>query len=154
MRLLLRKYIPSLGNIGDIVEVKAGHGRNYLIPEGYAVPVTVENLRRIEIEKLSLVKLEQERRAAIDIIASEIQRNSVTIKQRANENGELYGSVNERMISEAYAKLDIEFDYRCVVLTEAIRSIGTFNAEIHLDKDMGIVANAKVIVMEEKDKKA
>jgi large subunit ribosomal protein L9 len=154
MRLLLRRHIPKLGTIGDIVEVKAGHGRNYLIPEGIAVPVTVENLRQIEIEKLSLVKVEQERCAALDVIASEIQRNSITIKQRANDNGELYGSVNERMISESYAKLDIEFDYRCVVLVEAIKSIGTFNAEIHLDKERNILANAKIIVMEEKEKKA
>jgi large subunit ribosomal protein L9 len=150
MRLLLRRHIPTLGQIGDIVEVKNGHGRNYLIPEGIAVPVTVENLRQIEIEKLTLVKLEQDRRSALDVIGAEIQRNSVTIKQRANENAQLFGSVTERMIAEAYAKLDIEFDYRFVVLTEAIKTLGTFNAEVHLDKEMGIVANAKVIVMEEK----
>lgn len=150
MRLLLRRHIPKLGNIGDVVEVKNGYGRNYLIPEGIAVPVTVENLRRIEIEKLSLAKLEAERRAALEVIATEIQRNSVTIKMRAQDEGELYGSVSERMVAESYAKLDIEFDHKCVVLSTPIKELGTYNAEVHLDREMGIVANAKIIVMEER----
>lgn len=150
MRLLLRRNVAKLGKIGEIVDVKNGYGRNYLIPEGLAVPVTVDNLRRIELEKLSILKLEEERRAALEVLASEIQRNSVTIKMRATDAGELYGSVNERMISEAYAKLEIEFDHKCVVLNETIKEIGVYNAEIHLDRDMGIMANAKIHVMEER----
>lgn len=146
MRLLLRRYVKTLGNIGDIVEVKKGYGRNYLIPKGIAVPVTVENLRRIEIEKLTLAKLEEERRGAFEIIAREIQRNSVTIKVNAKENGELYGSVNERMIAEAYHKLDIDFHYKCVLLEEAIKSIGDYSAEIVLDRELEIRAQAKIIV--------
>lgn len=149
MRLLLRRHVKKLGNIGDIVEVKAGYGRNYLIPEGYAVPVTVENLRTIEIEKLSLAKLETERRSALDIVAQEIQRNSVTIKAQADADGNLYGSVSERMIAEAYNKLDIEFDYKCVILHDAIKSVGDYNAEILLDKDLEISAQAKIIVAAE-----
>ena len=153
MRLLLRRRVPSLGNIGDIVDVKKGYGRNYLIPHGKAVPVTVENLRSIELEKLSLAKLEQERRAAVEIIATELQRNSVTIKMRAKDDGELYGSVTDRMISEAYARLDIEFDHRCVGIDEPIRTVGTHNAKVQLDRDLDIVVNAKIIVVEEKEKK-
>lgn len=153
MRLLLRRHVRDLGTIGEIVDVKAGYGRNYLIPEGIAVPVTVENLRQIELEKLSLVKLENERRAALDIIGAEIQRNSVTIKMRAQDTGELYGSVTERMISDAYAKLDIEFDHKGVELAEPIKELGTYNAVVHLDRDMEITANAKIIIMEEKDRK-
>lgn len=149
MRLLLRRHVKSLGNIGDIVDVKNGYGRNYLIPHGYAVPVTVDNLRQIEIEKLNLARMEQEKRAAYEILAREIQRNSVTIKMRATETGELYGSVSERMISDAYKKLNIDFDYKCVQLEETIKNVGDYNAAIVLDKDLDIRCHAKIIVVEE-----
>jgi len=150
MRLLLRKHLPKLGTIGEIVDVKPGYGRNFLIPGGYALPVTSDNLRRIELERLSLARMESERSAAFDIIAKEIQRNSVTIRARVQEDDEsLYGSINERMISEAYGRLDIEFDYRVIVLEEPIKKLGTYNAEVRLHRN--ITAYAKVIVMPERD---
>ena len=85
MKLLLQRNIEKLGNIGDIVEVAAGYGRNYLLPQGLAVEVTADNVNRVEGMRRRLIALEQETKEKFEVLAKEIEKASCTVVTNASE---------------------------------------------------------------------
>ena len=89
MKLLLQRNIEKLGNIGDIVEVAAGYGRNYLLPQGFAVEVTADNVNRFEGMRRRLIALEQETKEKFEVLAKEIEKASCTVVTNASEEGHL-----------------------------------------------------------------
>src|SRR5438477_4719752 len=102
MRLLLRETVDQLGTIGDIVEVKDGYGRNYLLPKGIAVAVTPENIRRLDLKKGELLAIEAKKRDEMVKLAELIKSKSVTIQAKAaGDEGKLYGSVTTQSIADA-----------------------------------------------------
>src|SRR6201993_4589430 len=101
MQLVLTEDVPNLGRQGDLVEVKPGYGRNYLLPNSLATVPTEHNLRLLDRYKERVAKAREAKIADLKVLAEQIQRVSVTIESNANEEGHLYGSVGAPEVSKA-----------------------------------------------------
>ena len=138
MELILKENVPGLGYKDDIVEVKNGYGRNYLIPQGKAViaspsakKVLAENLKQ-RAHKLAKIKADAEELAA-KLGAIE----SITIATKVSATGAIYGSVNSLHISEALAKLGFEVDRKSIVVKE-VKEVGSYSATVKLHKEVSV----------------
>src|SRR5437588_12241792 len=108
MQLVLTEDVPNLGRQGDLVEVKGGYGRNYLLPRGLATVPTAHNLRLLERYKQRVVQAREARIADLKVLAAQIGASTVTIEANANEEGHLYGSVGAPEISKALKAKNID----------------------------------------------
>lgn len=148
VKVLLRENVEKLGRIGDVVEVRPGYARNYLLPYGVALDVTPENVRRMEKEKARLLVLEEQRKADLSVVAARLAEASVTIVVQANEEGHLYGSVSPRQVAHALEEQGFPVEARMVVLEHPIKELGVVrDVEIHLHPE--VVARIAVFVVEE-----
>jgi large subunit ribosomal protein L9 len=145
MDLILLEKVQNLGDLGDLVKVKSGYGRNYLVPQGMAAPATKENLaqfeaRRAELEAAAKDKLgqAQARHAGLDELAVEITAN-------ASEEGSLYGSIGPREIANAVSALGHELEKSEVIMGEGpLRHVGEFDVLVQLHSD--VEATLKVTI--------
>jgi large subunit ribosomal protein L9 len=146
MKLILRKTLETLGNQGDIIDVKPGHARNYLIPQGLAFKASDANLRRLEDEdaraeeKAKHDYLEARRRA------SQIEGKLLVFHVRAGEDGKLFGSVTNADVADQLnqAGLDFEVDRRTVELEEPLKTLGTFSVAILLHSQVDVAVSVQV----------
>ena len=145
MKLLLQRNIEKLGNIGDIVEVAAGYGRNYLLPQGLAVEVTADNVNRFEGMRRRLIALEQETKEKFEVLAKEIEKASCTVVTNASEEGHLYGSVSARDIAAQFAAEDIEVEPKSILLPEPIKELGIYMVRVRLHPDVECEAKVWVV---------
>lgn len=139
MKLILKKAVPNLGEVGEVVSVKAGYGRNYLLPQGFAYEASEANVRRLEEDRKRAEErsrrdyLEARRRAA------QFAGLSLTFKARAGEDGKLFGSVTNADIADranGTGRLDFELDKRAVVLEEPLKALGSFEVKVHLHAEV------------------
>jgi len=145
MELILLEKIQNLGDLGDKVKVKPGYGRNYLMPQGKAVPATEENIARFEARRAELEKAAKERVVAAQGRSAALAGVVVTFTVNASEEGKLYGSVGPREISEALAEMGYEVSKSEVIMGEGpIRNTGEFEVSLHLHAD--IETQIKVVV--------
>ncbi len=143
MKLILKHTIDTLGEEGDIVKVKEGYGRNYLIPHGKAVLATDANITALEKERATIEDRKLSLRSDAEALAKRIAAITVTIAQRAGEENRLFGSVTSSDIAQKMAAAGIEIDKKKIVLDEPIKTIGTrmvpiklgyhFNAEVKVE---------------------
>lgn len=131
--LILIQNVEHLGQVGDIVKVADGYARNFLLPRGFAQPVTKSALRKVEAIKLKLQAEYEENVNIAKALAAKIGETSVTISMEANEDEKLFGSVTSRMIAdEVKAQSGIEVETSCIMLDEPIRTLGRFTVEVAL----------------------
>lgn len=150
MKVILRKDIENLGRMGDVVTVKDGYARNYLIPRGYAYYASEGAIRAIEIEKKRQIKRIEQERAKAQAFAQELSQVQLTIPMKVGEEGRLYGSVTPLIISEYLLnEHKIEIDKKQILLDEPIKSLGVFDVKIKLFQD--IYATIKVWVINEEE---
>ena len=147
MKLILRADVENLGVLGDIVEVKAGYGRNYLVPQGLAMVATPSNLKVFELERKKLDAKMEEVRGAAQSLAEKLEAAEVSIEVRVGENDKLYGSVTATNIADALAELGLEVDRRRILLDAPIRVLGDYTVRVRLHA--GVVAEVNVIVKAE-----
>ena len=138
MKLVLRETVDQLGTIGDIVNVKAGYARNFLIPQGKAVPVTTENLRQLESDKKRLLAEEAERKKTLTDHAEKIKEFSLTIPMSANEEGVLYGAVTAQIIADGFTQEGIPVEARTVLLDKPIKELGVYAVTVRLHADIEV----------------
>lgn len=136
MKVMLKKHVAKLGTIGDVVEVKPGYARNYLLPLGLAVEPTEANIRAIEVEKLRFQEEAAKDREAQDARAAAIRGKEITISARANEEGQLYGSIGPAQIAAALAAEDVFVDPEHIVLDEPIRKLDKYDVMVRFAKDI------------------
>jgi large subunit ribosomal protein L9 len=148
MELLLKQNIEHVGRIGDVVKVKPGYARNYLLPRGLAVMVTKSNVVEIERARAQALVEEQARIASLKELATKIGEASVTIEGRANAEGHLFGSVTGPQIAAALRQKGIAIDDKQVRLEQALKEIGVFDVIVHLHPT--IDATVKVWVVQQK----
>lgn len=136
MKLILKETVNGLGYKDDIVEVKSGYGRNYLIPQGKAViaspsalKVLAENQRQ-RAHKLAQIKADAE------ALAASLEGVSLTIGAKASSNGTIFGSVNAIQIAEALEKLGFNVDRKIIVLKDAVKELGNYTAMLNLHKEV------------------
>lgn len=145
MQLLLVDDVPHLGRAGDIVEVRPGYGRNYLIPRGLATYVTPDNLRRLERHKQRIEELRQARIADLKSLAARLRDLTITIEATANEEGKLYGSVGPEEISRALKAQGYAVEPEQVRMEGPIKQLALYAVKLHLGYD--IESEVKVLVI-------
>lgn len=144
MKLILREDVDNLGRLGDIVQVKPGYGRNYLIPKGMAMPATAGNLKVFETERKKLQQRMDAVRTDAQSLADRLNAAQVEILVRVGDAGKLYGSVTSAMIADNLEAQGIEIDRRKIVLEEPIRSLGYYDVEVKLHSDVEASVRVKV----------
>ncbi|MFZ5764560.1 MAG: 50S ribosomal protein L9 [Thermodesulfobacteriota bacterium] len=124
MELILKETIDTLGQEGDIVKVKPGYGRNYLMPQGKAVLASKANRAILEQEMSAIRARKEQERQAAEELSKKIAGATVVIEQRVGEENKLYGSVTSADIAEKLAEIGIVIDKRKIVLDEPIKTLG------------------------------
>ena len=142
MKVILRKDFEALGQIGDIVDVKEGYARNFLIPRKIAYTALTGNLRALEEEKLNLARKSEHELHAAETLAADLEKVSVTIPVQVGEEDKIFGSVTNQMISEALSEKDYEIDKRKIEIEEPIKTLGIYSVNLKLHKNI----NAKIKV--------
>ncbi len=143
MKVILLKDMENLGKVGQVVNVKDGYARNYLIPQGIALPATDSNVRKVRHEINSLKKKAERQLEKFKELAQKLSTVRLTIKHEAGEEGKLFGSVTASQIEKAlHAAGFEEIERRQIVLEKPIRETGSHEVKIHLFKDI----DATVIV--------
>ncbi len=148
MDVILLEKVRNLGNLGDKVAVKAGYGRNFLIPQGKAVPATKSNVEAFEARRAELEKQATEALAAAQARAEKLEGLTVTITGNAGDEGKLFGSIGTADIADAVTAAGVELSKAEVRMPEgAIRAIGEYDVAVHLHVDVD--ATVKVVVAAE-----
>ena len=151
MKVLLQKNVSKLGKIGEIVEVKPGYARNYLIPHGIAMEPTRENLRAIEIDKQRYLEELAKQRKSLEAQIAVVAGKEVTIPARANKEGQLYGSVGPAQIVAALAAENIFIDPENIVLDEQIRRLDRYEITIRFAEDITTTIHVWIVPISEQD---
>ncbi len=146
MQLILTEDVPKLGEMGDIVKVAPGFGRNYLVPQGMAIPATVGNKKELDHQLAIIERKKVKERAAAQGILNELNGVSITITQRVSEGDSLFGSVGAREIANILSQQSgKEIMRKQVMLETGISSIGIYKVPIKLAS--GVFAHIKVWVV-------
>ena len=147
MDVILTENVKGLGNIGEVVKVKPGYGRNYLVPQGLAVEANEGNLKELEHHKRQLArKAEKLSQEAADVKAR-IEAVECSFVHKASEEGKLFGSVTSMEIADALAAKGIEVDRRKILLEQPIKNLGEHDIDIRLNA--GVNATVKILVTSE-----
>lgn len=147
MKVILKETIPSLGELGAVVEVSRGYARNYLIPQGKALEATPGNLALFEQQRAKLQRLQEKEKRAAQELAQRLSGTVVTLAQRVGEQERLYGSVTAAMVAEALNALGFEVDKKQVELAEPIKQLGSYDVMVRLAA--GVKAAIRVDVVPE-----
>jgi large subunit ribosomal protein L9 len=148
MELILKKTVDTLGEEGDIVKVKPGYGRNYLIPKKMAVLANKANLALLEQEKAVIETRREKQRQEAETLSKKISGSSITIQHRAGEEEKLFGSVTAADIAEKLAELDIQVDKKNVLLTEQIKTLGEVIVPIKVGYQMTSDITVTIVPLE------
>lgn len=147
MKVILRKDSEKLGHIGDVVTVKDGYARNYLLPHGIAYEATDGNLRQLEEERKQQKRHEEKEHRLAEHLATQLEKISVTIKMKVGEEDRLFGSVTAQMIADALAEKEIALDKRHIELEEPLKSLGIYDVPVKLAG--GVNSKIKVWIVRE-----
>jgi large subunit ribosomal protein L9 len=134
--VLLREDVDNLGARGEIVKVKAGYARNYLLPRKLGVEATPGNVRRIEAERGALLKKEARERGTAEAQSAQMKDLRLNFERKVGEHGMLYGSVTSMHIADALKEKGYEIDRRRVHLPEPIKETGEFTVAVRLHRDV------------------
>ena len=137
-KVLLREDIDDLGARGEVVRVKAGYARNYLLPRKLAVEATASNVKQIESERAALVKREVKDRSGAEAQADQMRSLSLNFERKVGELGLLYGSVTSMDIAQALKDKGYEIDRRRITLREPIKTPGEFTVPVRLHREVVI----------------
>ena len=144
-QILLREDIDNLGARGEIVRVKAGYARNYLLPRKLAVEATANNVKQIEGERAALAKREAKDRSSAELQAGQLSSLTLKFERRVGEAGVLYGSVTSMDIAHALKEQGYEIDRRRIVLREPIKRFGNYTVPVRLHRDVTIELPVSVL---------
>jgi len=145
MKVILRSDVDNLGRLGQVVKVKDGYGRNYLIPQGLAMRATASNMKVFETERARLQSKNDAVRFEASSLAEKLAAFVVAIPVRVGESDKLYGSVTNATIYQVLADNGMEFDRRKILLEEPIRALGTYSIPVKLHPDVQVDLTVKVV---------
>jgi large subunit ribosomal protein L9 len=149
MEVILLERVPNLGQLGQVVKVKPGYARNYLLPTKKALRATKENLAYFERQKTSIEQTNAERRQSATEQGKKIDGLSVVIVRQASESGHLYGSVNARDVADAVSALGTIVDRQHVVLNQAIKTLGLFKVTVAPHPEVSVTITVNIARSEE-----
>jgi len=145
MRVILNKEVKNLGEAGEIVNVAPGYGRNYLIPQGLAIPASKGSVQQAEHQQRMGDAIRRKQLNSAKELGARIEETAVSIRREAGEDDKLFGSVTNRDIAEALASEGVTVDRRIIQVEEPIKAIGLYTVPIRLHRD--VTANVRVFVI-------
>ena len=149
MKVILKSDVDQLGRMGDLVEVKAGFARNYLLPKEMAALATTKNVKLLEHEKRIIAAKIKKEKFSAEEIAKKIEALSITIPAKVGEEGKLFGSVSSKDIADAMLEAGVEVDKRKILLDKPIKEVGAFQVQIKVYRE--VTASVKVEVVPSTD---
>ena len=147
MKVILRQNHESLGQVGDVVDVKEGFARNFLIPRKMAYAALKGNIHALEEEKKTIEKKQQQETRAAETLSIELEKVSVSIPVQVGEEDKIFGSVTTQMIADALNEKGFEIDKRKIEIEEPIKALGIYGISIKLHPN--VTAKIKVWVVRE-----
>lgn len=150
--IILQEAVDGLGDIGDIVRVKPGYARNYLIPKGLAVIANARNVKELEHNKRMLEAKRRKVAATSEALRDRLAEVTCTFTHRVSEEGRLFGSVTSRDIQQNLAEKGIDVDRKKIVLDDPIKALGEYQVPIKLPA--GVQAQVNVVVQAQENAKA
>jgi large subunit ribosomal protein L9 len=132
MQVILTQDVPNLGKAGELVSVRPGYGRNYLVPRGFAVSATVRNKNRLDHDKALIEKRVAKERASATELAGRINGITLQFERNVGDDEKLFGSVTNRDIAEQLKKAGIEIDHRWVTLDAPVKALGKYETIVRL----------------------
>ncbi len=147
MKVILAENIDSLGQIGDLVNVAPGYGRNYLLPKGLAMEATGKNVRELEHKKRLLAQKREQRRQEMLSLAEKLNAVTITLRRKVAEDDKLYGSVSTTDIAKNLEDKGFGVEKKAIVLDQPIKQLGEFTVTIKVDAQ--ITANVKLVIEKE-----
>lgn len=145
MKIILKEDVTNLGYKDDVVEVKDGYGRNYLIPQGKAVIANNSNLRQLEENRRQRAHKLAKIKADAEAAAAALADVALTIGAKASATGTIFGSVNNIQIAEALEKLGHNVDRKIIVLKEPVKELGKYTAKINFHKEVSVEIPFEVV---------
>lgn len=136
MKIILKETIANLGQEGDVVNVKPGYGRNYLIPQGMATLATPGALRMVENQREAIRIRAEQAVGEAKALASRIESTSITLSGTTGTSGRIFGSITNKQIADALAEKGIEIDRRKIHMPDEMRHIGEYKVEIDILGDI------------------
>lgn len=147
MKVILRENVKGKGISGDVIDVKAGFARNYLVPQGFAYQATDKNMKIYEHEKARKAKEQESFRKDAEKLSVELEKISLTSVVKVGDDGKLFGSITSLMISELLKEKGYDFNHRKITIKEQIKELGVY--EVSIDVGTGVEALVKVWVVKE-----
>ena len=147
MKVILLRDVESLGSAGEVVQVKSGFARNFLIPQRQALVASDTNVAQFESKRKQHAAVSERERRAAEAIAKQLEADSITAQVRVGEEDRLFGSVTLQNIADLLAEKDYDIDRRAIQLEEPIRALGVYTIDVRLHAD--VTANVKLWVVKE-----
>ena len=145
MQIILTQDVANLGKAGELVSVRPGYGRNYLVPRGLAVSATVRNKNRLDHDRAVIERRIAKERASATELAGKINGMTLQFERIVGDDEKLFGSVTNRDIADQLKRAGVEIDHRAIQLDQAIKAIGKYEAPVRLSA--GVTANLKFWVV-------
>jgi large subunit ribosomal protein L9 len=145
MQIILTQDVENLGKAGELVSVRPGYGRNYLVPRGLAVSATVRNKNRLEHEKAQIERKVAKERATATEVAGKINAITLQLELLTGDEDKVFGSVTSRELSERLKKAGVDVDHRSIQLEAPIKALGKYETTVRLSA--GVVATLKFWVV-------
>ncbi len=145
MQVILKEEVKSLGHAGEVVSVKDGYARNFLIPKGIAIEANPKNVKALEQERKKIQDLVRKERAKAEELASRISSVSLVIKAKSGEDDKLFGSVTAVDIADSLKNEGIEIDKRKIALDEPIKRLGDYTVSVKLYTEVAAQLNIQVV---------
>ena len=151
MQIILREEVPSLGTIGDVVKVKPGYARNYLLPRGLAIEASGRNLKELEHQKRVVADRRLRVQKTAGAAADKLATVTLAFTLRAGEDGKLFGSVTSKDIEEGLAAQGVMIDRKKIQLTQPIKALGAVTVPIKLHRDVTATVSVEVVKLQEEE---
>lgn len=147
MKVILREDIDKLGKMGDIVNVKDGYARNFLLPKEFAFLATPGAIKRLEFERRQADKRIEKAKGVAEELAVKLNDVQISLQMKVGEEGKLYGSVTQQMIAQELQNRGFDIDKRTIIIEDPIKTLGIFDIKVKLHAE--VVATLKVWVISE-----
>lgn len=145
MDVILKQDMPGLGDRNDIVKVKSGYGRNFLIPQGLAVVATASSIKAHEEIMKQQAKKEQKIKDEAQNLANQLKALELKLKVKTSDKGKLFGTVNNATLADAIKSEGIELDRRRITLKDPVKAVGTYEATVKLHKEVSTDISFEVV---------
>ncbi|MCC6346012.1 MAG: 50S ribosomal protein L9 [Nitrospirales bacterium] len=145
MKVILKDDVKNVGQIGDMVAVKDGYARNFLIPKGFAVEANPKNMRALEHEKRKIHEAVRKAKTGAENLAARITAAAVTIKAKAGEEEKLFGAVTAMDLAEALKNEGIEVDRKRIMLEEPIKRLGSYTVPVRIHPEVSAHLSVQVV---------